>query len=354
MDITTVEGNAMRPITVLITAIFLNIIVVGRGYSQTNKIDLQFAFDSQGAVKTETPTVIIIVGAAGAAEYGTVFTQSAELWQKAASKGNAKSMIIGLDESSDDRTLFKYALKNEPNETDSALWLVLIGHGTYDGRTAKFNLRGSDFSGEDLAEWLKPFNRPIIIINTTSSSAPFLNKLSAENRVVITATRSGYELNYTRFGRYLADSIIEPQADLDKDGQTSLLEAFLSASNRVAEFYSAQGRLATEHALLDDNGDGLGTPADWFRGIRPVKKARDNTTLDGYRAHQFCLVRSETENKMPPQLRVKRDELELEVIKLRDMKENFSEEEYFTKLEKLLHEMAKIYEQIDKTDKNSL
>jgi hypothetical protein len=34
----------------------------------------------------------------------------------------------------------------------------------------------------------------------------------------------------------------------------------------VAEFYEADGRLATEHALLDDNGDSLGTPADFFRG----------------------------------------------------------------------------------------
>ena len=337
----------MRLITVLITTILLNNIAIGPAFSQTYQTDDQSTFDSQSAVKNEIPTVIIVVGASGTVEYEAVFRQSAELWQKAVSKGNAKSVIIGLDEDSNDRALLQDTLKNEPNEAASALWLVLIGHGTYDGRTAKFNLRGPDFSSEELAEWLKPSNRPVIIINTSSSSAPFLNKLSADNRVVVTATRSGYELNYTRFGQYLAGSITEPQADLDKDGQTSLLEAFLSASNRVAEFYSAEGRLATEHALLDDNGDGLGTPADWFRGIRPVKKDRDNTTLDGYRAHQFCLIRSETENKMPPQLRAKRDRLELEVIKLRDNKESFSEEQYFTKLEKLLYEMAQIYEQID-------
>lgn len=343
----------MRLITVLITAFLVYSTVVSSVYGQTMQSN-QYALDSKVTANDETPTVIIVVGAAGTAEYGAVFTQSAELWQKAASKGNAKSIIIGPDEGPEDRTILQHTLENEPNEIEMALWLVLIGHGTFDGRTAKFNLRGPDFSSEDLAEWLKPFNRPIVIINTTSSSAPFLNKLSGNNRVIITATKSGYELNYTRFGKYFADSINEPQADLDKDGQTSLLEAFLTASNRVAEFYSAEGRLATEHALLDDNGDGLGTPADWFRGIRPVKKARDNTTLDGYRAHQFCLVPSEAENKMPPQLRAKRDQLELEVIKLRDNKESFSEGEYFTKLEKLLYEMAQIYEQIDKTDKNTL
>jgi len=204
-----------------------------------------------------------------------------------------------------------------------------------------------------LAEWLKPMQRPVVVINTTSSSAPFLSKLSAPGRVVITATKSGFEQNYARFGQYLADAITEPQADLDKDGQTSLLEAFLTASHQVDEFYSAAGRLVTEHALLDDNGDGLGTRADWFRGIRPVRKAEDNASLDGYRAHQLHLVYSEAENKMPPSLRVQRDRLELEAMKLRDSKEMFSEDEYFSKLEALLYEIAQIYEQTDKADNPS-
>jgi hypothetical protein len=188
------------------------------------------------------------------------------------------------------------------------------------------------------------------VINTASSSAPFLRTLSAPERVVIAATKSGFEQNYSRFGQFLAGAIAEPQADLDKDGQTSLLEAFLIASARVDEFYSAAGRLATEHALLDDNADGLGTRADWFRGIRPVQRAEDGASLDGYRAHQFHLVHSQAENKMPPPLRARRDRLELEVVKLRDAKESFSEDEYFSRLEKLLCDIAQIYEQTDRTD----
>jgi len=160
----------------------------------------------------------------------------------------------------------------------------------------------------------------------------------------------GYEQNYTRFGEYLAGAISEPKADLDKDGQTSLLEAFLTASHRVDEFYLAAGRLVTEYALLDDNGDGFGTRADWFSGVRPVQKAEDGAALDGYRAHQFHLVQSETENKMPPELRIKRDRLELEVIKLRDSKDKFSEEEYFSRLENMLLDIAQIYEQADQTE----
>ena len=324
----------------LVTILFVSILIVDVA-----------VFSAHGAAYQDyqKSTVIVVIGAAGTEEYGAQFAKWARLWEEACSKGKAKFTAIGLDkvEGSNDRTTLQKTLAGESQQTTAALWLVLIGHGTFDGRTAKFNLRGPDISADDLAEWLKPLLRPIVVINTASSSAPFLSKLSAQGRVVITATKSGYEQNYTRFGQYLADAIAEPQADLDKDGQTSLLEAFLTASGRVDEFYSAAGRLVTEYALLDDNGDGLGTRADWFRGIRPVRKAEDSASLDGYRAHQFHIVHSEAENTIPPGLRAERDRLELEVVKLRDAKEKFAEDEYFSKLEALLYDIAQIYEQTE-------
>ncbi|MCP4611222.1 MAG: hypothetical protein GY845_21135 [Planctomycetes bacterium] len=300
----------------------------------------------------QIPVVIVVVGAAGTPEYAEQFTEWANLWEKACLKGQAKYISIGVDktEGSSDLERLQEILANESKQTSAALWLVFIGHGTFDGRAAKFNLRGPDISADVLAEWLKPFQRPVAVINAASSSAPFLSRLSAHQRVIITATKSGFEQNYARFGQYLTESIANPKADLDKDGQTSLLEAFLTASNRVNEFYSAAGRLTTEHALLDDNGDGLGTRADWFRGIRPIQKARDGASLDGYRAHQFYLVYSEDEMKMAPTLRTQRDNLELEVMKLRDSRENYSEDEYFSQLEALLSNIAHIYEQTEKVD----
>jgi hypothetical protein len=297
----------------------------------------------------ERPTVIVVAGTAGTAEYEAQFAEWAGLWEKACEKGNAKYTAIGLDKTKqrDDRENLREMLTHESQQGDEALWLVLIGHGTFDGRTAKFNLRGPDVSADDLAEWLKPFSRPLVVINTASSSAPFLSTLSAPGRVVITATKSGFEQNYARFGQYLANAIAEPQADRDKDGQTSLLEAFLTASAGVDQFYSAAGRLATEHALLDDNGDGLGTRADWFRGVRPIQKAEGGASPDGYRAGQLHLIRSDVEDKIPPQLRVKRDRLEMEVITLRDTRESLSEDEYLSRLEKLLYDIAQIYDQTD-------
>ena len=110
-------------------------------------------------------------------------------------------------------------------------------------------------------------------------------------------------MNFARFGQYLAEAIADPRADLDKDGQVSLLEAFLTASNRVERVLSHPiAQLATEHALLDDNGDRLGTPADWFRGVHATKRAKDGAAPDGIRAHQFHLIPSDRERRHVPEL----------------------------------------------------
>ncbi len=294
-------------------------------------------------------TVIVVAGAPGENDYATVFTKSVDQWKLACEKGGARFLAVGTEPNGpvSDRELLQRTLAAEVDQVDAPLWLVLIGHGTYDGKSAKFNLRGPDLAAENLATWLKPLTRPVAVIDGSSASAPFLKALSASNRVVITATKSGFEQSYARFGLYLAEAIIDSRADLDKDGQTSLLEAFLSAADRVTQFYSSAGRLATEHALLDDNGDALGTGADWFRGIRPVKRARDDAALDGYRTHQFCLLHSPVEDKMPAELRARRDQLELQVMALRDSHDKLSEDEYLSKLEPLLVEIAKIYQQTD-------
>jgi hypothetical protein len=296
---------------------------------------------------TNRTTVLVVVGAAGEDEFGREFAGWAERWSEACRKADAEVVTVGLgtNHAVPPRDHLEKALKEQPKDGQAELWLVLIGHGTFDGKEAKFNLRGLDVSATELAKWLEPFRRPLAVIDTTSASAPFLTRLSRPGRVVITATRSGSEQNFTRLGRYLSESVADLQADLDKDGQVSLLEAFLTASTRVAEFYEAEGRLATEHALLDDNGDGLGTPANWFRGVRAVKKAKDDASPDGLRAHQFHLIRSDADRQMPPQVRARRDALEMTIARLREAKNKMDEASYYRSLEALLLEMAHLYQE---------
>jgi len=292
---------------------------------------------------TASPTVLIVVGAAGEDEFGKMFDEWAQRWEEACAKGDAPAIRVGG--TTNDFDLVRSNLVAASTNQMDEFWLVLIGHGTFDGKEPRFNLRGPDLTASELAEWLKPLHRPVAIVDCTSASGAFLAKVSATNRVVITATRSGYEQNFARFGGFISKAIGDPQADLDKDGQTSLLEAYLTASRQVAEFYKTEGRLATEHPLLDDNGDGLGTPPDWFRGIRAVKRARDGAALDGLRAHQFHLVRSGSEQKMAPEIRSRRDAIELQIANLRDNKGSLPEDEYYRMLEPLLLELARLYQQ---------
>jgi hypothetical protein len=299
-------------------------------------------------VSADQTTVLLVIGAAGEAEFGSNFVQQAAAWKEAAAKGDAHLTTLGLDDHGTvtDYSRVKTFLEQEPKTGPGQFWLVLLGHGTFDGKEARFNLRGPDLSATELAAWLQPFRRPLAIINASSSSAPFLNKLSGTNRVVITATRSGNEHNLTRFGGYFVQAFTDLDADLDKDDQVSLLEAFLFGSGKTAEFYKVDGRLASEHALLDDNGDALGTPADWFRGLRAVRKAQEKTTVDGLLASQFHLVANQLEASWPPTARSKRDSLERAVFSLREKKSQMEEGEYYRQLERLLLELARLYESL--------
>ena len=178
--------------------------------------------------------MLLVIGAAGEPEYGEQFAASADLWKRAGTNGGFKISVIGESkDDANDRSALLGALTNELKPSAEELWVVFIGHGTFDGRAAKFNLRGPDISADELAAALKPCKRPLAVIDCASASGPFLNALSAPGRVIITATKSGYEANATRFGNYLARDVADPAADLDKDGQTSLLEAYLMASRQV-------------------------------------------------------------------------------------------------------------------------
>ena len=293
--------------------------------------------------------IVIVVGAPGTPEFGKTFTTSADSWEAAAKEGEASITRIGLEEAGETSDLkqLEEKLGALAKQESKPLWIVLIGHGTFDGREAKFNLRGEDLSASMLAKWLKDSKRPIAVINTSASSAPFLKALSKKDRIVMTATKSGTEDSYARFGQYLSESINSPEADIDQDGAASLLEAFLSATKQVKEFYEKEGRIVTEQALVDDNGDKLGTPADFFRGTRVVLATKDGTVPDGLRAQQWHLVPSEAERNLPDESRQQRDKLEAELFALRARKDSMNEDSYFTGMERIARALAKIYQQAE-------
>ena len=295
----------------------------------------------------DAPTVVLVTGAPGQEEYETAFGTWADRWEAATQAANAQLVRIGETANQDDREVLRQELEKLEESNSSMVWLVLIGHGTFDGTRAKFNLHGPDVTAEELATWLEPLPMPLAVINTASASGPFVNRLSGRNRVIVTATKSGFEHNYARFGDYLSQAITDPEADLDKDEQGSLLEAFLAASSRTNEFYQQDARLVSEHALIDDNGDGLGTPADWFRGYRAVRTAKDGAEPDGLRANQFVLIRRGDEARLSEQVRQRRDKLERQIAELRQQKSKLPEDEYYARLEPIMIELAKLYQDVE-------
>jgi hypothetical protein len=152
-------------------------------------------------------------------------------------------------------------IRKQMNAED-VLLVVLLGHGTYDGDVAKFNLVGPDLTAADWAGLINGIKGRVVLVNTTEASFPFLERLSGPNRVVITATDSAAQKYATVFPDYFVKAMREASSDLDKNGRTSIFEVFAAASAAVKQHYEQRGQLTTERALIDDNGDKVGREAE--------------------------------------------------------------------------------------------
>ncbi|MCY2982905.1 MAG: hypothetical protein NTY15_04625 [Planctomycetota bacterium] len=295
-------------------------------------------------------SILVVVGAAGEEEFGKIFRESAERW-RVALQADELQLLDGTDVGKSDGKDHRQQIldwcsrvDNEPNEGGilGERWLVMIGHGTHDRNSSKFNLKGPDITAEAIAKAMSAVKVKWLVIDGSSSSGPFINALSGENRIIITATKSGSEQNYSRFSEYMSKSISDPSTDLDHDDCVSILEAFLAASNRVSQFYENEGRLASEQALLDDNGDRRGTPAAFYRGARPAKAPANGLKLDGALASRTLVF-----NFGQPDLRTAEDKAQSELLldqieSLRDQKKELGQDAYFEKIERLFLELAKV------------
>ncbi len=302
--------------------------------------------DEKPTTTSSSGQIILVIGAPGAGEFGEQFTAWAEQWRQVADRADTPIVAIGDSEDDDksDREQLQAAIEASAGPQTSPLWIVLIGHGTFTRGVAKFNLRGPDVSAEELAQWLKPQTRPVVVVNCASASGPFVNRLSGKNRIVVTATKSGTEQNFARFGKYFAQAIASPDSDLDHDDEVSVQEAFLRAAADVRDFYEAESRIATEHALIDDNGDGRGTPSTMFRGTRPNATAKDGAELDGKSASRVTLAPAGTRLPFTESELDERTEIESSLDELRGKKALLDPKEYDVQLESLMLRLAKLYQ----------
>lgn len=296
----------------------------------------------------QTVHLVVIVGLAGDPEHGELFQRWASTLVDGASTrlGVPRDRIIYLADQpeKDPKRITGKSTQQEIQRAfgvlaanakpDDVVFVVLIGHGTSEGKVTKFNLPGPDMTPADFVPLLARLpSKHVVFVNTASASAPFLAELSGPGRTIVTATRTGAERFATLFGGYFIDALMSDAADADKNRRVSVLEAFDAARLGVARAYEQEGIMLTEHPLLDDSGDrqGSGEP-------KPDAK-------NGRIAAVLSLGTAASGEPLPddPKLRAlyeERRELERRVEGLKLLKTGMEPARYAAELEKVLTDLA--------------
>lgn len=271
--------------------------------------------------------VLVVTGVAGDEEHGAKFKKWADTFVDAAKKkeGVAEANITVLSERGATRAAVEKAFgdiaaKAKPNDT---VFVLLIGHGSFDGRTGAFNLMGPDLAATDYAKLLAAFTtQTVVFVNTTSASGAFLQPLAAPGRVIVTATKTGGERNDTDFPEFFVRAFGDETADRDRNGRVSIAEAFDYAKTKVTQAFQQKGLLLTEHATLDDGGEGK-LASTVFLSTSSATALNVDTNDPAVRA-----------------LVEQRDALERQIAGLRLRKASMAEADYDAQMEKLLTELA--------------
>jgi hypothetical protein len=214
---------------------------------------------------------------------------------------------------------------------DDLLVVLLIGHGTLTGDAdAKFNLVGPDMTASEWADLLKPLSARLVFVDTTSVSFPFMRKLAAPGRVVVTATDSTAQEFETVFAEWFVKALTEMAADADKNGRVSMLEAFTYASAAVRRWYDEHNQLPTERPLIDDDGDGVGREAQ--------SQGADGSLARG----TYLQSAGEPVDAPRRALAARQAALEAQVDALKARRSSMAPDAYQAELERLLLELARI------------
>lgn len=270
--------------------------------------------------------VTIIEGLGGEPVFEENFhTQSQTLAEASASLTDADKVTLFSGENATRENLLAHFESQSAimNEDDRAA-IYLIGHGSFDGEEYKFNIPGLDITTDDILNILESLpGQNHFLLNTSSTSGALLEPLEGESRILVTATRSGNEKNATVFGEYFVEALSSEDADLNKNNNISIEEAFGYAQRQVEEYFESQGQLATEHSEIIGDGAAQFTLAR----INPVVISQENPRIAELQEQLLDIDR------------------EIESLQLR--RSELSNQEYIVQLQALILQSATINEEID-------
>ncbi len=272
--------------------------------------------------------LLVITGVPGDEEHAKQFAKWADAFIDAAKKkdGVPDANILYLSDrravrESVERAVADIAARARPND---GVVILLIGHGSFNGSTAAFNLPGPDLNADEWAKLVGKLSaQRVAFINTASSSGAFLQSMTAPGRVVVTATKTGGERNETLFPEFFVAAFNDPTADRDRNGHVSIAEAFEYAKTKVAQAFQQKGLLLTEHAAMDDSGEGH-LASTMFLGIGRAEGA----------------VAVDTSDPAMKQLVDERDAIDTQIAALKLRKPGTNDAQYEAQMEKLLTDLA--------------
>ena len=225
------------------------------------------------------------------------------------------------------------------------VFVLFFGHGSFDGESAQLNIPRRDLNDADYGELLNalPAGR-IVVINTASASAPFIDVLSAPDRIIITATRAGTQRNETVFPQFLVEAFTSPEADLDKNGDLSVREVFQFSAEKTARSFTETSHLATEHALLDDTGD-----AEGYRVEELDNAAEGNLAAITFFKRRTAILDtvSEANREAVASLLHSKEGVERDIAALKSRKNRLDEDRYYAQLEDLFVTLARLNDRIE-------
>jgi hypothetical protein len=227
---------------------------------------------------------------------------------------------------------------------DDVLLVLLIGHGSFDGAEAKFNLVGPDLTSTEWAALIKPIPARVVVVNSSAASFPFLEHLAGPRRIVITATDSVAQRFDTMFPEYFIRALTDAAADIDKNGRVSVWEAFSAASQGVRRYYTQRGQLATERALIDDDGDGVGREA--------AGDGKDGSASSRLYFDPEVAGAAPTDEELLRLLQ-KRTALQIEADELKLRRQLMTPEEYREEFERLMIALARVSRDVRNRQKTS-